>query len=147
MNTEMTNKVMYKKESLPEVVLQAFCEYTSDATATLLAVRELIHEVARGDSEIGQLQETLRWGELSFLTQKPNTGSMIRLAVTKSGKPAVFFHCGTTLIETCRARYSHIFEFEKNRAIVLQLPIEDTAIEIRQCVRLALRYKLDRHSQ
>ncbi len=132
------------EKPLPDVVLEAFGGYPKEAQAKLLAVRELIFAETKNDPAIGQLRETLRWRELSFLTEKPNTGSIIRLALTKSGEPAVFFHCGTTLIETFRAQYSHIFDFEKNRALVLRLPIEETLIELSHCIKQALRYKLDR---
>lgn len=147
MNNQTINTETTIKKSLPDVVIQAFDGYSSNAEATLLAVRELIFTVQKSDQEIGELQEVLRWGELSFLTEKPNTGSIIRLALTKSGEPAVFFHCGTTLVETFRAQYSHIFDFEGNRAIVLQMPVDETIAEISHCIKQALRYKLDARSQ
>lgn len=130
------------RQTLPEVVLQAFSDYPETEKSTLLAVRELIFSVQKSDPEIGQIQEALRWGQLSFLTVNPETGSMIRLALTKSGRPAMFFHCGTTLVETFRAQYSHIFEFESNRAVVLQMPVDETVAELSRCIKQALRYKL-----
>ena len=147
MNNHKTTRQSTDKEPLPEVVLQAFGGYPREAQAILLAVRELIFAATKSDPKIGQLQETLRWRELSFLTEKPNTGSIIRLALTKSGEPAVFFHCGTSLIETFRAQYSHIFDFENNRVLILRLPVEETVVELSHCIKQALRYKLDGRSQ
>jgi len=144
MNTHNTVKKITKEQVLPEIVSQVFGGYTAEARATLLAVRELIYAVHRNDPEIGQLQEVLRWGELSYLTRAPNTGSMIRLALTKSGEPAMFFHCGTTLVETFRMQYSHVFDFEDNRAVVLRLPVEETVVQVCHCIKQALRYKLDK---
>ena len=147
MNSPKITRLATDKNPLSDVVPQAFSGYPREAQAILLAIRELIFAVSKSDPEIGQLQEALRWGELSFLTEKPNTGSIIRLAITKAGEPAVFFHCGTSLVETFRAQCSHIFDFENNRAMVLRLPVEETAVELSDCIRQALRYKLDRRSE
>ena len=143
MRNKKSAAITTRKDPLPDIVLQAFDSYPELARGTLLDVRELIFDVKNKDPDIGELQEALRWGELSFITDKPKTGSMIRLALTKSGEPALFFHCGTSLIETFRAQYSHIFEFEKNRAMILVSPVEDTFSEISHCIKQALRYKLD----
>jgi len=137
----MNSRKATDMKTFPDAVLQAFGDYPKEKQATLLAVRELIFAVQKSDPEIGQIQEALRWGELSFLTESPKTGSMIRLALTKSGQPAMFFHCGTTLVETFRAQYSHIFDFESNRAVVLHMPVEKTVAEISRCIKQALRYK------
>ena len=147
MNSQKTTRKKTVPNPLPDLALQAFDGYPKDAQTILLSVRELILAVKESDPEIGQLQETLRWGELSFLTELPNTGSIIRLALTKSGEPAVFFHCGTSLIETFRVQYSHIFDFEDNRAMILRLPVEETVVELSHCIKQALRYKLDGPSQ
>ena len=132
------------KTKQTELAKQAFQGYPTKAKDALMKVRELIYETKRNDSEIGEINEALRWGELSFLTENPDTGSMIRLALSKSGEPAVFFHCGTTLVETFRAQYTHVFEFEANRALVLKSPFEDTTAELVHCLQQALRYKLKR---
>jgi len=41
-------------------------------------------------------------------------------------------------------QYSHVFDFEGNRAVVLRLPVEDSIDELSHCIMQALRYKLDR---
>ena len=143
MNSQETTRKTTVKDTLPHLALQAFGGYPTETQTMLLEVREMILAVNKSDPEIGQLLEALRWGELSFITEKPSTGSIIRLALTRSGKPAVFFHCGTSLIETFRVQYSHIFDFEDNRAMILRLPVEETAVELCHCIKQALRYKLD----
>lgn len=143
MSTQQNNRQANHTKAVPEVVTQAFDAYPPDTRAVLMEVRDLVLEVKQEDAEIGELNETLRWGELSYLTEKPKTGSMIRLAKAKSGEPAVFFHCGTSLIETFRAQYSHMFDFEGNRALVLRLPVKECNAELKDCIKQALRYKLD----
>lgn len=109
---------------------------------TLKELRALILDVQDENPEIGELSEVLRWGQLSYLTEQTGSGSMIRLGVSKSGKPAMFFHCGTSLIETFRAQYTDIFDFEGNRALVLMESLSDHSGEIKHCVHQALTYKL-----
>ena len=140
----MSTRQSKKQARLPEIVEQSFSGYTNETRATLLRIRALIYEIKQEDPEIGEIQEVLRWGELSYLTEKPKTGSMIRLSRTKSGEPAVFFHCGTSLVETFRSQYSHIFDFEKNRAMIIRMPIDETVAELTHCLQQALRYKLDK---
>ena len=108
----------------------------------LKELRALILEVGAENPEIGELSEVLRWGQLSYLTEQTGSGSMIRLGLTKSEKTAMFFHCGTTLIESFRAQYTHLFEFEGNRAMVISEPINNFSTELKHCIRQALTYKL-----
>lgn len=131
------------RQTLPEPVQTAFSDYPDEVKASLVEARALVLQVKKDDPEIGELNETLRWGELSYLTEKPKTGSILRLAMTKNGKPALFFHCGTTLVEQFRAQYSHVFEFEDNRALVLSQPVGETTAELKHCISQALRYRID----
>lgn len=135
---------MNSKNTLPDAVTQAFEDYPAPVKKTLLDARKLVFRIQKNDPEIGELNETLRWGELSYLTEKPKSGSMIRLAMTRSGEPAVFFHCGTSLIERFRTQYSHVFEFEKNRALVLSSPVSEVETELSDCLKQALRYQIDK---
>lgn len=130
-------------QQLPEHVQTAFSKYPDAVKVSLIEARALLLSVKQDDPEIGELDETLRWGEVSYLTEKPKTGSMVRLAMTKSGKPALFFHCGTTLVERFRTQYSHVFEFEDNRALVLTQPVDETSEELKHCISQALRYRID----
>ena len=65
--------------------------------------------------------------------------------MTKNGEPAVLFHCGTSLVDRFRAQYSHVFEFEGNRALVLTGAVDDVEPELSDCLRQALRYQLDKN--
>ncbi len=129
-------------DALPMLVQETLQKHPESIRHILLELRALIFQVHQEDADLGELEEVLRWNELSYLTSKPVTGSMIRLGVTKSGKAALFFHCGTTLVERFREQYTHLFEFEKNRAVVLTHPVDDTQAELKNCIRQALRYKL-----
>ena len=131
-----------KRTATSELFEQTTAQLPTRCANSLKELRALILEVQAADPEIGELSEVLRWGQLSYLTEQTGSGSMIRLGQSKSGKPAMFFHCGTTLIETFRAQYTHLFEFEGNRALLVSEPINDISVELKHCIHQALTYKL-----
>ena len=117
-------------------------QFPTDCTIALKELRTLILDVQAEHPEIGEISEVLRWKQLSYLTEQTGSGSMLRLGLSKSGKPAMFFHCGTTLIETFRAQYTHLFEFEGNRAMVVTQPVSEVSLELKHCIHQTLTYKL-----
>jgi hypothetical protein len=109
----------------------------------LLQARTLIFEVAREDEHIGEIEETLRWGEPAYITCKKKTGSTIRLAIEKQrGQPAIFFNCKTTLVEEMRARFGAELSYSKNRAILLPRLDETVETALKFAIGAALTYHL-----
>jgi hypothetical protein len=53
--------------------------YPDDVRSRVMAVRALIFDTAERIPAIGPLTETLRWGQPSYLTTAPRTGTTIRL--------------------------------------------------------------------
>lgn len=128
---------------MPANVFDAFEAVAPAQRGPLMAVREIIFEVAETCPEIGSVEETLRWGEPAYVTTKRRTGSTIRLAVEKgSGQPALFFDCKTTLVEGFRQQFGEDMQFVKNRAVLLGDNPEMQAEAIAICIRAALRYHL-----
>ncbi len=120
-----------------------FNSYPSAYQKKLLYLRELIFEVAK-DMKLTDLEETLKWGEPSYLTKN---GSTIRLAWRTSSPDtyAILFNCKTSLIETFREVYRGVFTFEGNRAIVFTLD-DDLALDaLKHCIELSLNYKRIKH--
>ncbi len=122
-----------------ELAQETLAQFPKEVGKALGQLRLLVLSTHKKTKNVGELSEVLRWGQLSYLTP---TGSMIRLGMSKSGKPAMFFHCGTSLIEAYRAQYSHEFEFEGNRALVLTSSVSSTKAALAHCVEQALTYKL-----
>jgi len=118
---------------------ETLSEFPASVSKVLSQVRSLILTTHKKTERAGELSEALRWGQLSYIS---STGSMIRLGMSKSGKPAMFFHCGTSLVETFRAQYSHEFEFEGNRAVVLTSSVASTKQALAHCIEQAMTYKL-----
>jgi hypothetical protein len=60
-------------------VAAVFANYPADVRARLLQLRELIFETAAATAGVGELEETRRWGEPSYLTTRSKSGSLIRI--------------------------------------------------------------------
>jgi hypothetical protein len=134
----------FRKFANPAVAA-IFAGYPEKVRRKLLFLRELIFDTASDTKGVGKLEETLRWGEPSYLTTETGSGSMVRIdAKGSKGQYAMYFHCQTDLVETFRDRYSDRFKFEKNRAIVFEDGAAVPAEELRHCISLALTYHRDR---
>lgn len=112
----------------------------------LLALRRLILDVAASIPEVGPLEETLKWGQPSFLTSASKSGTTIRIDQLSrtDERPALFVPCQTDLITMFKAVYPTTLTYQGNRAIILdtETPLpEDT---LRHCIALALTYKWEK---
>ena len=76
-------------------VAEKFQSYPADVRDQLLVLRQLIFETAL-EHGIHTLEETLKWGEPSYLTPK---GSTLRINDRNKNvnEYAMFFHCKTKL--------------------------------------------------
>ncbi|WP_425637656.1 DUF1801 domain-containing protein [Algoriphagus yeomjeoni] len=121
----------------PEVAA-VFSKYPDSVRNKMLNLRRLVLEVAE---EIGlsSLEETLKWGEPSFLAKK---GSTIRMD-WKAKNPdqyAMYFKCTSKLVPSFRLAYAEVFDYEGNRAIVFKMDEEIPETELKNCIKTALTY-------
>lgn len=116
--------------------------YPPKLRPTMKKLRKLVREVAKSNADIGELVETLKWGQPSFLPKRPRIGTTVRMdAVSEDPvRVALYFHCQTTLVETFRELYSDTLNFEGNRAIVLDVSRPLPEAELRHCIEMALTY-------
>jgi hypothetical protein len=123
-----------------------FNSYPTPIKAKLLALRRLILDTARTTSGVGILQETLKWGQPSYLTPETRSGSTIRIDRVKSSASqyAVYFHCQTDLVATFRELYPKEFTYGGNRSIILDTAEKIAEPALRHCVALALTYHLNK---
>lgn len=122
----------------PEVE-QVFNNYPNYVRKRLVGLRELILETAKELEEITILEETLKWGEPSYITKH---GSTLRID-WKSKTPnqfAMYFKCTSRLVETFRTVFKNKFVFEGNRAIIFQMNDQIPKNELKKCIRAALTY-------
>jgi hypothetical protein len=133
-----------KRASHPDPAVEAvFDAYPRPVRAKLLALRRLIFDIANTMDGVGALQETLKWGQPSYLTPETKSGSTIRIDQVKpdADQVAVYFHCQTNLVETFRELYPQL-AYSGNRAILLDASAKLPEAELRHCVGLALTYHL-----
>jgi uncharacterized protein DUF1801 len=118
-----------------------FAAYPSPVRAKLLALRRLIFDTAKTTEGVGTLEETLKWGQPSYLTTESKSGSTIRIDQVKAeaGRYAVYFHCQTDLVETFRELYPEL-RYGGNRSILLDAGDKLPEAALRHCVALALTY-------
>ena len=121
-----------------------FRAYSKPVQAKLLALRRLIFDTAKMTKGVGVLQETLKWGQPSYLTPETKSGSTIRIDQLKSNTNgyAVYFHCQTDLVETFRELYPTQMRYGGNRSILLSAEDDLPEAALRHCVALALTYHL-----
>jgi hypothetical protein len=123
----------------------AFDAYPKPLKARLLALRRLIFDTARTVEGVGPLQETLKWGQPSYLTAQTKSGSTIRIDRMKSANQyAIYFHCQTNLVETFRELYPAELSYGGNRSIILNADDAVPEPALRHCVALALTYHLNK---
>ncbi|MEO8000100.1 MAG: DUF1801 domain-containing protein [Gemmatimonadaceae bacterium] len=123
-------------------VARVFAGYPADVRKKLLEMRAFILQTATATDGVGPLEETLKWGEPSYLTSESKSGSTIRIAWKKStpSQYAMYFNCQTTLVDSFRFQFPNDFEFEGNRALVFDVADEVPVDALRHCVAAALTY-------
>jgi len=123
-----------------------FDTYPAPLKTRLLALRRLIFETARTTAGVGALQETLKWGQPSYLTTETKSGSTVRIDQVKSAPDgyAIYFHCQTDLVETFRELYPTEFTYGGNRCILLNAKDKVPEPALRHCIALALTYHLNK---
>jgi hypothetical protein len=127
-------------------VARVFAAYPAGVRKKLMSVRQLIFDVAARTTGVGELEETLKWGQPSYLTMQTGSGSTIRIDQVRQpqGGFAVYFHCRTTLVDTFREMFDDELEFQGNRAIVFGDSDRIPKAALRHCIELALTYHLDK---
>lgn len=126
----------------PEVK-EKFDRYPRHIKPYMLQLRELVFNVAK-DFNLGEIEETLKWGEPSYQVKN---GSPVRMdwKAKSPNQYFLFFHCQTKLVDTFRELYSEVLDFEGNRAIVLHTNKDIPKVAIRHCIEMAMRYKSIKH--
>jgi hypothetical protein len=122
----------------------AFAACPKPIKARLLALRRLILDTASKTTGVGELEETLKWGQPSYLTRETKSGSTIRIDRVKSSanQVALYFHCQTDLVATFRELYRNELTTAGNRAVILGAEGEIPEAALRHCIALALTYHL-----
>lgn len=122
----------------PKVAL-IFNKYPENIKSKIAYLRSLILETASEIPEITAIEETLKWGEPSYLVQN---GSTIRIHWKKKHPTqyAMYFKCTSQLVPTFKKVFKNLFKYEGNRAIIFNLEDKIPEVEIKKCISRALLY-------
>ena len=126
-------------------VATKFDSYPPKVRRKLLALRQLVFQTAAATDGVGEIDETLKWGEPAYATQS-KIGSTVRID-WKPKRPdeyAMYFNCQTNLVETFRKLFPHDFRFEGNRALVFDLDEQIPRAALTLCIAASLTYHLER---
>jgi hypothetical protein len=125
-------------------VAAVFKSYPEHIHHQLMFLRQLVLDTATENDEVGELEETLKWGEPSYLAK---SGSTIRMDWKNSSPEqyALYFHCKTKLVDTFKEIYGDQLKFDGNRAIVFQHDDEIPVDELKHCIYLSLTYHQRKH--
>ncbi len=144
--SDMKLKVPKDVKILDRKVREVFGNYENSIRGKLLELRRLIMDEAGRHPEIGKLQETLKWGQPSYLPAKPRIGTTLRIDrhPIRADMVGLYFSCNSSLADDFQQLYPGLFEFEGRRAILIST--EDLVHEaaLRHCVALALTYHLNK---
>ena len=126
-------------------VAAVFDGYPRPVRAKLMRLRQLIFDTAAGTEGVGKLTETLKWGQVSYLTEMSKSGTTIRIDAAKdgSGRYAMYVHCQTNLIESFRRRYPRALQVRREPRRAASTRATDVPIEeLKHCIAMALTYHL-----
>ena len=142
MKTEIQSKYASK------LFTKAVSDYPADVADKLLLLKSYIYEQAQLNPKIGKIEESFKWGNLSYVSEN-RSGTPIRIASEKKpfGFIGLYVNCSTTVISDIKLIYGDRFLYDGNRALLFakddQLPEE----EIRHVIDLILGYHLNKKSK
>ncbi|MCG8568627.1 MAG: DUF1801 domain-containing protein [Spirochaetes bacterium] len=141
----MNDQVVIKSDIIQFKDMQVaaiFTDYPEEIRSRLLFLRNLIFEVAAATPGVGELEETLKWGEPSYLTSKSKSGTTIRINQRNSDteKYAFYVNCKTNLIERYKDIFPGLFQYDGTRGIIFDVHQKIPVEEVKQCISMALTY-------
>lgn len=130
------SKLNLKTDPKVEAIFANYPDFVRDKMQHL---RELVIKTAEETEGITVLEETLKWGEPSFVTKN---GSTLRMD-WKEKTPdqyAMYFQCTSRLVDTFRLVFDRKFQYEGKRAIIFQLNQKIPELELKECIKASLTY-------
>lgn len=120
-------------------VKEKFESYPEEIRNKLSYLRNLIMETAQECDSIDEIEETLKWGEPSYLVKK---GSTVRVDWKPKAPDqyAMYFKCTSMLVPTFKDVFGDKFKYENNRAILFNRNEKIPIKELKECIKMALTY-------
>ncbi len=122
-------------------VAAVFEAYPDLLRRKLMVLRQLIFDTAAATDGVGPVEETLKWGQPSYLTRQSRSGTTIRIDRIKSNPSqyGMFVHCQTSLLSTYRERYPTL-RCDGTRCVSFDIDEDPPSEIVRHCIAMALTY-------
>lgn len=118
---------------------EIFTNYPDFVKDKMQQLRELVIETTEEIEGISNLEETLKWGEPSFVTKNGSTLRMDWKEKTPN-QYAMYFQCTSRLVDTFRLVFGNKFQYEGNRAIIFQINQKIPKEALKECIKATLNY-------
>lgn len=125
-------------------VAEKFSSYNNATRDRLMLLRQWVLEEAAAQPQCGTIVETLKWGQPAYLTEKPKSGSTIRMDAMagEPGSVALYFICTSNLMDAFKQHYSDVLPLTGKRTIELPSDFDLPEAPLRHCIALALTYHI-----
>jgi hypothetical protein len=129
----MTNKTEFNEQ-----VQQIFSQYPAAVSSDLESLRALVYEEAEMSS-ITDLQETLKWGEPSYVCKN---GSTLRMDWTEKGSDfvSIYVNCNSKVMSLFLDEHPDALQTVGQREIRLPVGKQWPEDAIRSLIHIALNY-------
>ena len=139
MNTEIQKK--YASKLFNSIV----DHYTVELKDKFLYLKSLIYEQAALNPKIGEIEESLKWGQLSYVS-KNRSGTPIRLGIERKmpGYFGLYVNCSTTVINDAKHIYGDKFQYDGNRGLMFKSDDQLPEKEIRHIIDIILCHHINK---
>lgn len=147
MNEIFERKFILKIPFKDSDVKDTFNEYPDAFRGKLLGLRKLIFAVGTQIPQVGEIKESLKWGEPSYEPSQSNIGIAVRIhwLKTKPDQFGMYFNCNTNLLARIRAKYPNQFNIEGKRALIFKWDDELPLKILQDCIVMAFTYHLNKN--
>ncbi len=127
------------------VIVEIYDSYPNDIKHYLLKFRQIIYEVSQNSDEIGEIEESVKWGQPSYRPMN-KSGTTIRLgwSAKKPNVYSIFVPCQTTIIRDFKVLYPNELNYIGNREICFDKHKDIKLKVITEFINQALTYYLVR---
>lgn len=125
---------------MQDLLNQRIGDYAPLDQAALHYLRKLVHTVAGKTEGCGSIVEALKWNQVSFLTEKPKSGTTIRFDKNATGSISLYVSCNSNLVADFKQHYPTGFEYVGTREVILPMDLASKRAELKHLIAMALTY-------
>lgn len=138
-------KTEFQKKYASKLFKSVVDQYPAELKDKFLYLKSLIYEQATLNPKTGEIEESLKWGQLSYVS-KNRSGTPIRLGIEKKmpGYFGLYVNCSTTVINDAKHIYGDKFQYDGNRGLMFKSDDQLPEKEIRHIIDIILCYHINK---